>query len=295
MQPTRQETDLGSPGSRESPDGQATVDDELEALDSLHLLLREIGRRPLLTAAEEISLARRIEEGDAAARRRLIECNLRLVVSIAKRFRGRGLSFLDLIQEGTIGLQRAVDKFDWRRGYKFSTYATWWIRQAVQRGLVNQGSMIRLPVHVAGRRQTLAHAQVRLEHELGRGPTRDELAQATGLDVGHVDAALDAAEASVSLNVQIGDEEGDELGDLLTDESAPDPFRATDAEVRREAIRRALSTLEDRERHVLESRFGFDGDPSTLQEIADELGLTRERVRQLERQALNRLAALLAA
>ncbi len=260
--------------------------------DSLQLFLADVGRHKLLTAAEEVMLAKQIERGDPAAKRRMIESNLRLVVSIAKGYRGLGVPFLDLIQEGTLGLNRAVEKFDWRRGYKFSTYATWWIRQSVQRAVANHARTIRVPVHVVERQQKLSRAARRLEVELGREPTKDELAEATGLPMQHVDEALGAAHASVSLNQTVGADDEGELGDLFADREAADPFDEAEESLRRQGVRRALDALPERERRILELRFGFDGEPWTLEAIGHELDLTRERVRQLEGQALARLGAL---
>ena len=220
--------------------------------DSLGMFLSEIGRYQLLTAADEIALAKRVERGDRAAKERMINSNLRLVVSIAKRYRGHGVPFLDLIQDGVIGLNRAVEKFDYRKGFKFSTYATWWIRQACQRSVANQSATIRVPVHVQERQQKLNRARQRLEVSLGRQPTTEELAKATGLKLHHVEEA--------------------------------------DESFQRERVRSALSGLPERERRVLELRFGFDGQESlTLEEIGRVLELTRERVRQLEKSALTRL------
>ncbi len=262
------------------------------AADSLQLFLADIGRHKLLTAAEEVMLAKAIERGDVTAKRRMIESNLRLVVSIAKGYRGLGVPFLDLIQEGTLGLNRAVEKFDWRRGYKFSTYATWWIRQSVQRAVANHARTIRVPVHVVERQQKLGRAARRLEVELGREATKEELAEATGLPIQHVDEALGAAQASVSLNQTVGADDEGELGDLFADREAADPFEEAEESLRRQGVRRALDALPERERRILELRFGFDGEPWTLEAIGHELDLTRERVRQLEGQALARLAAL---
>jgi RNA polymerase primary sigma factor len=262
------------------------------AADSLQLFLADIGRHKLLTAAEEVMLAKAIERGDATAKRRMIESNVRLVDSIAKGYRGLGVPFLDLIQEGTIGLSRAVEKFDWRRGYKFSTYAHWWIRQSVQRAVANQARTIRLPTHVVERQQTLGRAARRLEVELGREATKQELAEATGLPIQHVDEALGAAQASVSLNQTVGADDKGELGDLFADREAADPFDEAEESLRRQNIRKALDALPERERRILEVRFGFEGEPWTLEAIGHELDLTRERVRQLEGQALSRLAAL---
>ena len=260
--------------------------------DSLQLFLADVGRHKLLTAHEEVVLAKAIERGDDRAKRRMIESNLRLVVSIAKGYRGLGVPFLDLIQEGTLGLNRAVEKFDWRRGYKFSTYATWWIRQSVQRAVANHARTIRVPVHVVERQQKLSRAARRLEVELGREATKDELAEATGLPIQHVDEALGAAHASVSLNQTVGADDEGELGDLFADREAADPFDEAEESLRRQGVRKALDALPERERRILELRFGFEGEPWTLEAIGHELDLTRERVRQLEGQALARLAAL---
>jgi RNA polymerase primary sigma factor len=262
------------------------------AADSLQLFLADVGRHKLLTASEEVMLAKSIERGDLIAKRRMIESNLRLVVSIAKGYRGLGVPFLDLIQEGTLGLNRAVEKFDWRRGYKFSTYATWWIRQSVQRAVANHARTIRVPVHVVERQQKLSRAARRLEVELGREATKEELAEATGLPLQHVDEALGAASASVSLNQTVGADDEGELGDLFADREAADPFDEAEESLRKQGVRRALDALPERERRILELRFGFEGEPWTLEAIGHELDLTRERVRQLEGQALARLAAL---
>jgi len=262
------------------------------AADSLQLFLADVGRHKLLTAADEVMLAKAIERGDPLAKRRMIESNLRLVVSIAKGYRGLGVPFLDLIQEGTLGLNRAVEKFDWRRGFKFSTYATWWIRQSVQRAVANHARTIRVPVHVVERQQKLSRAARRLEVELGREPTKEELAEATGLPMQHVDEALSAAHASVSLNQTVGADDEGELGDLFADREAADPFEEAEESLRRQGVRRALDALPERERRILELRFGFEGEPWTLEAIGHELDLTRERVRQLEGQALARLGAL---
>jgi RNA polymerase primary sigma factor len=257
--------------------------------DSLTLFMNEIGKHDLLTAAEEVALAKRIERGDPQAKERMINSNLRLVVSIAKRYRGRGLSFGDLIQEGVIGLNRAVEKFDWRKGYKFSTYATWWIRQACQRAISNQGRTIRVPAHVHERRAKLARLGREFEVEHGRKATPEELVDISGYEEQHVVEALDVVEASVSLNQTVGDDGDAELGDLLADSDALDPAEAATDALRRHTVRAALETLPERERQVLELRFGFAGEQQSLDAIAREVGISRERVRQLEQQALARL------
>jgi RNA polymerase primary sigma factor len=284
------------------PIGGALRDDSAMAggtrnqeLDSLQLFLGEAGRHKLLTAAEEVALAKRVERGDPTARRRMVESNLRLVVSIAKPYRGLGVPFVDLIQEGTVGLDHAVEKFDWRRGFKFSTYATWWIRQSVQRAVANQGPTIRVPIHVVERQQRLSRAAARLQAKLGRVATTEELAEETGLPIEHVDEALNAARVTASLNQAIGDGDEGEFGEVLADDAASDPFEETDESVRSERVHRALDGLPERERRIVELRFGFRGDQWTLEAIAGELGLTRERVRQLVEQALRRIEYDLAA
>src|SRR5947199_2580667 len=267
---------------------------EAEALpasaDSLELFMNEIGRYPLLTAAEEVALAKRVERGDRAAKERMINSNLRLVVHVAKRYRGHGVPFGDLIQDGVIGLNRAVEKFDWRKGFKFSTYATWWIRQAVQRSVAGQARTIRVPTHVHERRQTLRRHARKLEPELGRPPTNEELAKSTGLRLQHVEEALSVPESRASLNSPVGDDDA-ELGDLFADEQAEDPEAVAEQALRARALREALTDLPERERRILELRFGLDGDPQSLEAIGAELGLTRERIRQLERQALASLSS----
>src|SRR5919198_434708 len=262
--------------------------------DAMTLLMNSVGRYPLLTAAEEVALAKRVERGDREAKERMINSNLRLVISIAKRYQNRNLPLGDLFQEGVIGLNRAVEKFDWRRGYKFSTYATWWIRQACQRAVSGQSATIRVPTHVHERRVKLGGAASRLEATLGREPTREELAEATGLSLRHVDEALDVAEAPVSLNRAIGSEEDGELGDLFADPEALDPAAEATDSLRRQAVRRVVASLPERERRILELRFGFDGEPASLEQIGKELGITRERVRQLEAEAFERLSGELA-
>jgi RNA polymerase primary sigma factor len=258
--------------------------------DALTLFMNTAGRYPLLTAAEEVALAKRIERGDPAAKERMINSNLRLVISIAKKYQGHDLPLLDLVQEGAIGLNRAAEKFDWRKGFKFSTYATWWIRQACQRAISNQSTTIRVPTHVHERRIKLARVRNQLELKLGREPTREELAEATGYSMLHVDEALDAASANVSLNRSVGSDDDGELGDLFGDPTADDPVEEAAESLRRQAVRRAIADLPERERRILELRYGFEGESETLENIGKELGLTRERVRQLEREAMALLA-----
>jgi RNA polymerase primary sigma factor len=260
--------------------------------DSLQLLLSEISAHPLLSAAEEVALAKRIERGDVEAKHRMVESNLRLVVSIAKRYRGMGLPLLDLIQEGAIGLDRAAEKFDWRRGHKFSTYATWWIRQAIQRAISNNARTIRIPIHALERRRKIELAKQELQSELDRHPTREELAAASGLSPRAVDEALALTRTTISLNQPLTSEAGDqvELGDMLADPRAENIDDELERERRRVVIRRAMGSLPDRERLVLERHYGLAGAAETLQEIGADLGLTRERVRQLEAHALSILS-----
>ena len=257
-------------------------------LDPLQLFMDSAGRHKLLTAAEEVALAKRIERGDDAAKERMINSNLRLVVSIAKRYQGHDVPLLDLIQEGVIGLNRAAEKFDWRKGYKFSTYATWWIRQACQRAVANQSKTIRIPVHVQERRIKLNRASAELQAKLGREATVDELADATRLKREHVEEALDAVD-SISLNQGLGSEGDSELGDLFADETSLDPAEEAVDSMRRERVQRAVAELPERQRRIIELRFGFSGESASLETIGKELGLTRERVRQLESEALMRL------
>jgi RNA polymerase primary sigma factor len=256
--------------------------------------MNQLGRYPLLTAAEEVELAKKIEGGDGAAKERMINSNLRLVVHVARRFMGQGVPLGDLIQEGVIGLNRAVEKFDWRKGFKFSTYATWWIRQACQRAVANQSKTIRIPVHVDERRRKLARARQRFEVAEGREPTLDELARAAEMEPHHAQEAIDAVEATVSLNRAVGDDSDGELGDLLADPDAVDAIEEAERSLRDAAIRGVVATLPERERRVVELRFGFEGESLTLEAIGRELGLTRERVRQLEQSAFAKLSGDLA-
>ena len=261
--------------------------------DALTLFMNRAGRYPLLTAAEEVALAKRVERGDREAKERMINSNLRLVISIAKRYQGHGLSLLDLVQDGVIGLNRAVEKFDWRRGFKFSTYATWWIRQACQRAIAAQSTTIRVPPHVRERRAKISRERNRLETKLGREATREELAEATQLPLQHVDEALDAVTANVSLNQPVGSDDGDEFGDLFADTTASDPAEDAADAFRRREVRRAIAQLPERERRIIELRFGLESEPLSLEAIGKELGLTRERIRQLEQDAFAQLATLL--
>ena len=259
--------------------------------DALQLFLNEAGRWPLLTAAEEVELAKRVERGDLAAKERMINSNLRLVVSIAKKYQGHDLALLDLIQEGIIGLIRAVEKFDWRLGYKFSTYATWWIRQAVQRGVQNKARTIRIPVHIAEREQRIARAERELAVRLGRPPTDDEVAHEAKLSVKKYREVRDAARAVTSLDRPVGTEGDASFGDLLPHHAAG-PEEEVTVSLERSALLQAVDDLPDREREVVKWRYGLNGDsdPASLEEIGQRLGLTRERVRQIEAAALKRLA-----
>jgi len=259
--------------------------------DSLQLFLNEAGRYPLLTAAEEVALAKLIERGDPQAKDRMINSNLRLVVSIAKKYQGHGLSLLDLIQEGIIGLIRAVEKFDWRRGYKFSTYATWWIRQAVQRGVANKSRTIRIPVHIVEREQKIARAERELTLKLERPPTDEELAKTAKLSVKHVGEVRRAARAVASLDKPLGDEGDTAFGDIVATDQA-DVEEEVVVGLSEDLLHSAVAKLPEREQYVIKLRYGLDGDedPKSLETIGRELGLTRERVRQIETQALERLA-----
>jgi RNA polymerase primary sigma factor len=260
--------------------------------DALQLFLREIGRHPLLTAADEVELSKRIERGDMEAKKRMIECNLRLVVSIAKNYRNQGLPFLDLIQEGMFGLIRAVEKFEWQRGLKFSTYATWWIRQAVARAIADKARTIRVPVHVVERMQKMHRAERHLWTQLAREPSLEEIADEAGLPVQQAIEVRAAARASTSLDQPIGEQEDAVFGDLVAGED-PLPDEVTERRLQKEALDRALGSLPERDRRVLELRYGLRGEePHTLEHIGRRLGITRERVRQIEIESLSRLASL---
>jgi RNA polymerase primary sigma factor len=262
-------------------------------LDSLRLYLRSIGRVPLLNAVEEVALAKRIERGDMAAKQHMVEANLRLVVSIAKGYVGRGLTLLDLIQEGSLGLIRAVEKFDYRRGYKFSTYATWWIRQAVTRSLADKGRTIRIPVHMVERLNRLIHAERRLIQELGREPRADELAAELECPVREVRDVMRMAQQPISLEKPVGDEDDSALGDFVEDVSAESPFEIASESLRRENIARVLASLPAREREVIEMRYGIVGGRArTLEEVGRAFNITRERVRQIENRTLKKLQGL---
>jgi RNA polymerase primary sigma factor len=263
------------------------------SLDSLRLYLRSIGRVGLLTADEEVVLAKRIERGDMQAKQHMIEANLRLVVSIAKGYLGRGLTFLDLIQEGSLGLIRAVEKFDYRRGYKFSTYATWWIRQAVTRAIADKARTIRIPVHMVEKLNKVVHVERQLVQDLGREPSPEEIAAQLDCTPREVKDILRMSQLPVSLEKPIGEEEDSELGDFVQDETAESPFELAVENLRRENVRKALDALPPREREVIEMRFGLKGHQArTLEEVGRAFGVTRERIRQIENNTLKKLENL---
>jgi RNA polymerase primary sigma factor len=259
--------------------------------DALQLFLNEMGKYKLLTAEEEVELAKRIERGDKEAKDLMVNSNLRLVVSIAKKYQGHGLSLLDLIQEGIIGLIRAVEKFDWRRGFKFSTYATWWIRQAVQRGVANKAREIRIPVHIVDRERKIARVERELMAKLGRAPEEEEIAEATKLPLKQVREVQEVARAVTSLDRPVGEEGDTSFGELVAGDE-PGPEETLHVSLEEDMLRRAVAALPDRQQEVVKLRYGLkgDGDPKSLEEIGRQLGLTRERVRQLEAEALERLA-----
>jgi len=261
--------------------------------DSLQLFLKDIGKVDLLTAAQEVELAKRIERGEHLAKQAMVEANLRLVVSIAKRYRNQGLPFLDLIQEGTIGLVRAAEKFDHRRGFKFSTYATWWIRQAVARALADKARTIRMPVHIVEKLNKIVRSERKLRAELGREPTAAEIGREVELTPEEVEAIRRSSQAPVSLEKPVGDEEESEFGHFLTDDSEPLPEDAAEVELRKATLMRVLGTLSLRERRVLELRYGLNGEhPCTLDEVGRTFNVTRERIRQIENQSLKKLRAM---
>ena len=279
---------------REQSSAQPEVDEAIEpSLDSLRQYLRAIGRVPLLRSEEEVALAKRIERGDMAAKQHMVEANLRLVVSIAKGYIGRGLTLLDLIQEGSLGLIRAVEKFDYRRGYKFSTYATWWIRQAVTRALADKARTIRIPVHVVERLNKLTNAERQLIQKLGREPSAAEIAAELGCSVREVREVLRVAQQPVSLEKPMGEEDDAALADFVEDVSSQSPFEVASETSRRENIARVLASLPQREREVIEMRYGIAGGRArTLEEVGLAFNITRERVRQIENRTLKRLQAL---
>ena len=278
------------PDTPKKPEIDLTVE---PSLDSLRLYLRSIGRVELLTAEQEVTLAKRIERGDMAAKQQMVEANLRLVVSIAKSYLGRGLTFLDLIQEGSLGLIRAVEKFDYRRGYKFSTYATWWIRQAVTRAIADKGRTIRIPVHMVEKLNKVVHVERQLVQQLGREPIPEEIAVELECTAREVRDILRIAQQPISLEKPIGEEEESELGDFVEDQTAESPFELASENLRRENVRRALAALPAREREVIEMRFGLTGgQPRTLEEVGRAFNVTRERIRQIENHTLKKLEAL---
>jgi RNA polymerase primary sigma factor len=296
--PAAEEPAQAEPDPDAAPEGRARKKGELDlsvepSLDSLRLYLRSIGRVALLTAQEEIVLAKRIERGDITAKEQMVEANLRLVVSIAKGYLGRGLSFLDLIQEGSMGLIRAVEKFDYRRGYKFSTYATWWIRQSVTRAIADKGRTIRIPVHMVEKLNKVIHVERQLVQELGREPTPEEIAAELECSVREVRDILRISQQPVSLEKPIGDEEDTALGDFIEDQTAESPFERASRNLRNENVSRALSVLPRREREVIEMRFGLTGGrPRTLEEVGQAFNVTRERIRQIENHTLKKLESL---
>jgi len=278
------------PGQSKKPELDLTVE---PSLDSLRLYLRSIGRVDLLTAPEEIELAKRIERGDIAAKRHMVEANLRLVVSIAKGYLGRGLSFLDLIQEGSLGLIRAVEKFDYRRGYKYSTYATWWIRQAVTRAIADKARTIRIPVHMVEKLNRVTHVERQLVQRMGREPEPAEIAEELKITIREVRDILRVAQMPISLEKPVGDEEESELGDFVADDRTEEPFDTATERLQREDIQKALDALPERERQVIELRYGLRGhEPLTLEEVGRAFGVTRERIRQIENNTLKKLKQL---
>jgi RNA polymerase primary sigma factor len=280
-------------GPEDVPEKEVVAEAREISTDSLQLFLKDIGKVDLLTAAQEVELAKRIERGDHGAKQEMVEANLRLVVSIAKRYRNQGLPFLDLIQEGTIGLVRAAEKFDHRKGFKFSTYATWWIRQAVARALADKARTIRMPVHVVEKLNKIVRSERKLRAELCREPLAWEVARDLDLPVDEVEQIMRSAQTPVSLEKPVGDEEESEFGHFLTDENVPLPDEAAEVSMRKETLGKILGTLSHRERRVLELRYGLDGEhPRTLDEVGRTFNVTRERIRQIENQSLKKLRAL---
>jgi RNA polymerase primary sigma factor len=278
---------------REEPEVEPEEQAREVSTDTLQLFLKDIGKVPLLTAAQEVELAKRIERGEHAAKQAMVEANLRLVVSIAKRYRNQGLPFLDLIQEGTIGLVRAAEKFDYRKGFKFSTYATWWIRQAVARALADKARTIRMPVHVVEKLNKIVRTERALRAKLGREPSAIEIGIELDLHPEEIDQIRRSAQTPVSLEKPVGDEDESEFGHFLTDETAPLPDELAEETLRNEALRSILKSLSHRERRVLELRYGLDGEqPRTLDEVGRAFNVTRERIRQIENQGLKKLRAL---
>jgi RNA polymerase primary sigma factor len=285
--PTHSAPEVERAVDRRSRRKKATIDLKPDmTTDSLQLFLKDIGKVRLLTAQEEVDLAKRIERGDLDAKQKMVESNLRLVVSIAKNYRNQGLPFLDLIQEGTLGLVRAAEKFDYRKGFKFSTYATWWIRQAIARALADKARTIRIPVHVVEKLNKIGRAERKLVTELGREPTPEEIAEHTGIEPEEVESIKRSAQAPVSLEKPVGDEEESEFGQFIADERAAEILT-------KEALREALENLSYRERRVLELRYGLGGEhPRTLDEVGRTFNVTRERIRQIENQSLKKLQSL---
>ncbi|MGH2954884.1 MAG: sigma-70 family RNA polymerase sigma factor [Solirubrobacterales bacterium] len=281
---------VAQPGGSKKPELDLTVE---PSLDSLRLYLRSIGRVELLTGDQEIELAKRIEKGDMSAKRHMVEANLRLVVSIAKGYLGRGLGFLDLIQEGSLGLIRAVEKFDYRRGYKFSTYATWWIRQAVTRAIADKARTIRIPVHMVEKLNRVTQVERQLVQRFGREPEPEEIAAELEVTVREVRDILRVSQMPISLEKPVGDEDESELGDFVADEESEEPFEAATENLQREDIQKALDSLPERERQVIELRYGLRGhEPLTLEEVGRAFGVTRERIRQIENNTLKKLKQL---
>ena len=282
--------DMVAASSGKEIDLEASVGKTVAVDDPVRMYLKEIGKVPLLTAEEEVELAQRMEAGDEYAKQKLCEANLRLVVSIAKKYVGRGMLFLDLIQEGNLGLIKAVDKFDWTKGYKFSTYATWWIRQAITRSIADQARTIRIPVHMVETINKLIRVSRQLLQENGREPTPDEIAKEMGITVEKVREILKIAQEPVSLETPIGEEEDSHLGDFIPDDEAPAPAEAAAFSMLKEQLVEVLETLTDREQKVLKLRFGLeDGRPRTLEEVGKQFDVTRERIRQIEAKALRKL------